>query len=168
VDIIYKTGDLTQATEPYIIHGCNAQGKMGSGVAKALMDRYPAVKEHYLENHAKHAEAGKRFLGTMHIGHTDTKRVIYNLITQEFYGYDGKLYASYEAIEQCMRALDNSMRCIKEAKGTTPHVAMPLLGCGLAGGDWSVVSEIVQKCSKHFQPVVYTLDGVVPGVTDTL
>jgi O-acetyl-ADP-ribose deacetylase (regulator of RNase III) len=168
VDIIYKTGDLTRAEEPYIIHGCNAQGRMGSGVAKALMDRYPAVRERYLEQHAAAQAAAREFLGTIHVGHGDAQRTIFNAITQEFYGYDGKLYASYDAIEQCMTALDQTMEDIALSTGETPHVAMPLLGCGLAGGDWTVVSEIVQRCSKHFQPVVYTLDGVVPGVTDTL
>ncbi len=164
MDIIYKVGDLTRAEEPYIIHGCNAQGAMGSGVAKALMDRYPSVREHYISMHRQSKKERKPFLGTMHIGHSDTERVIYNLITQEFYGYDGKLYASYEAIEQCMKALDESMHCMKAAQGSTPHVAMPLLGCGLAGGDWTVVSEIIQKCSKHFQPVVYTLEPMQTGV----
>ena len=157
MDIIYKVGDITRAEEPFIVHGANAQGAMGSGVAKALMDRYPTVREHYLVQHKASKKEGKPFLGTIHIGHSDTDRVIYNLITQEFYGYDGKLYASYEAIEQCMKALDESMRCIWDATGQKPHVAMPKIGAGLAGGDWDVISAIIKRASKHFQPVVYTL-----------
>ena len=139
---------------------------MGSGVAKALMDRYPAVRERYLEQHARAQEHKAIFLGTVHVGHMDMNHTIFNAITQEFYGYDGKLYASYDAIEQCMTALDDTMEDIGASTGSIPHVAMPLLGCGLAGGDWAVVSAIIEKCSKHFQPVVYTLDGVVPGVTN--
>ncbi len=34
--ITYKQGDLMKASETYIAHGCNAQGVMGSGVAKAI------------------------------------------------------------------------------------------------------------------------------------
>jgi O-acetyl-ADP-ribose deacetylase (regulator of RNase III) len=164
VDIIYKQGSILDAPEPYIIHGCNAQGRMGSGVAKALMERYPAVRERYLDLHDYFQLSGDPFLGTIHKVLTGGPHTVFNAITQEHFGYDGKLYASYDAIEQCMSALDETMREIGQDKGSIPHVAMPLLGCGLAGGDWSVVSAIVEKCSKHFQPVVYTLDGVVPGV----
>lgn len=163
MDIIYKTGSILEASEPYIIHGCNAQGKMGSGVAKVLMDAYPDVRERYLAHHAAASRANEPFLGTIHIGATE-KHTVYNAITQEFYGYDGKLYVSYGAIELCMNALDKAMATIEAKTGEKPHVAMPLLGCGLAGGNWSVVSGIIERCSRHFQPVVYTLDGVIPGV----
>lgn len=33
--IQYKTGNLLDTPDSYIVHGCNAQGVMGSGVAKA-------------------------------------------------------------------------------------------------------------------------------------
>jgi O-acetyl-ADP-ribose deacetylase (regulator of RNase III) len=163
VDIIYKQGSILDAPEPYIIHGCNAQGRMGSGVAKALMDRYPAVKERYLDLYEYHKLGEEPFLGTLHKVLTGGPHTVFNAITQDRYGYDGALYASYDAIEQCMTALDHTMGEIEASTGELPHVAMPLLGCGLAGGDWSVVSQIIEKCSTHFQPVVYTLDGVVPG-----
>lgn len=164
MDIIYKTGSILEASEPYIIHGCNAQGKMGSGVAKVLMDEYPDVKKRYLAAHARATEQGERFLGTLHIGVETQNYTVFNAITQEFYGYDGRKYVSYGAIELCMSELDKAMRTIEAKTGKMPHVAMPLIGCGLAGGDWSVVSHIIERCSQHFQPVVYTLDGVIPGV----
>ena len=158
MDIIYKVGNILEASEPYIIHGCNAQGRMGSGVAKALMDRYPEVREQYIKTHAEWpSDQGVPFLGSVHTVHTDGQ-VVFNAITQEFYGYDGKLYASYGAIELCMSALNKAMSSIEAHTGETPHVAMPLLGCGLAGGSWSVVSAIIERCSLHFQPVVYTLE----------
>ena len=34
MNIIYKQGDLLECSEQVIVHGCNAQGVMGSGVAK--------------------------------------------------------------------------------------------------------------------------------------
>lgn len=164
MDIIYKIGSILEATEPYIIHGCNAQGRMGSGVAKVLMDRYPEVRERYLDLYEYFQHGSEPFLGTIHKVQTQGRHTVFNAITQEHFGYDGKLYASYDAIRQCMTALDHTMADIEASKGETPHVAMPLLGCGLAGGDWQLVSAIVEHCSEHFQPVVYTLDGVVPGV----
>lgn len=164
VDIIYKQGSILEAPEPYIVHGCNAQGRMGSGVAKVLMDRYPAVRDCYLEKHEQYRADGVPFLGTVHTVKTGGPHLIFNAITQEFYGYDGGLYVSYEALEQCMNTINEALAPGTEATGVPAHVAMPLIGCGLAGGHWPTVAEIVERASTHFQPVVYTLDGVIPGV----
>ncbi|ESQ88967.1 hypothetical protein ABAC460_14395 [Asticcacaulis sp. AC460] len=45
--IIYKTGDLLEAPERVICHGCNAQGVMGSGIAVPIRNRYPMVFKAY-------------------------------------------------------------------------------------------------------------------------
>ena len=45
--IHYVTGDLLGATQKVIIQGCNAQGVMGSGVAKVIRERWPEVFETY-------------------------------------------------------------------------------------------------------------------------
>lgn len=45
MDII--TGDLLNITSGVIAHQVNCQNKMGAGVAKALYQRYPAVKSSY-------------------------------------------------------------------------------------------------------------------------
>jgi len=44
--MIYRQGDLVMAVEPIIIHGCNAKGVMGSGVAKAIRAYYPDAMMH--------------------------------------------------------------------------------------------------------------------------
>lgn len=35
-------------------------------------------------------------------------------------------------------------------------VAMSKIGSSLGGGDWKIISEIIEDESTHFQPVVYT------------
>ena len=40
----YKIEDITKATEQVIAHGCNCQGRMGAGVAKAIARKWPKVK----------------------------------------------------------------------------------------------------------------------------
>jgi O-acetyl-ADP-ribose deacetylase (regulator of RNase III) len=42
-------------------------------------------------------------------------------------------------------------------------VAFPLIGTGLGGGRWDVISAIIEANAKDFQPIVYSLDGVVPA-----
>ena len=51
MQIEYRTGDLLEAAEPVIVHGCNAQGSMGAGVARAIRDRYPAAYAAYRAAH---------------------------------------------------------------------------------------------------------------------
>ena len=42
-------GDLLKAKEKFIVHQCNAQGVMGSGVAKQIATLYPEAEKQYKE-----------------------------------------------------------------------------------------------------------------------
>lgn len=170
--IIYRPEGILDAEESYIIHGCNAQGRMGSGVAKVLFDRYPNVRSNYLEAYKACKDKGVPFLGTCHYC-INNPHVVVNAITQEFYGYDGKLYASYEAILDVFISLNDEAGVLNnkrdEIAGTMlgslppmPAVAMPLIGCGLAGGDWKVVRDIIELTATNYQPVVYLNGASAP------
>src|SRR5690242_10677704 len=43
--ITYKQGDLLEFSEDAFGHGCNCQSTMGSGVAKAVRAKWPAMYE---------------------------------------------------------------------------------------------------------------------------
>lgn len=45
--IRYIKGDLLETDAPVIVHGCNCQGVMGSGVAKQIKEKYFTVYEIY-------------------------------------------------------------------------------------------------------------------------
>ncbi len=93
--------DITTVYAPaFIAHGVNAHGVMGSGVAKALFEKWPEVKESYLKSF-KRGEKPK--LGEL-AGSCEPNFQLFiaNLVTQEKYGYDGKRYADPEAIERAM------------------------------------------------------------------
>lgn len=145
--IIYKEGDVCKAVEDIIAHGCNAQGKMGSGVAKAIRAKFP-------EAYAAYIEEDELELGTVITAFSNDK-IIANCITQEFYGNDGRLYADYDAIRRCMRELH---AILKEPKGfgaANLTVAMPKIGAGLAGGDWTIIEKIIEEEFTDVEPVVY-------------
>jgi O-acetyl-ADP-ribose deacetylase (regulator of RNase III) len=163
--IEYRPDGILDATERYIIHGCNAQGAMGSGVAKVLMDRYPNVRELYLGAHARAKKNNEKFLGTLHYCPNTPHHVI-NAITQEFYGRDGALYVSYEAVLDAFEKLnEEAVRADRpnELYPAMDAVAMPLIGCGLAGGDWNIVREIIETTAQNYQPVVYLNGAPVPA-----
>lgn len=153
-------GDITQASEFIIAHGCNAQGVMGSGVAKAIRKAYPKAYADYLHKY----ETDGLKLGDIVWSYTHNKpdlpaeflptRLIANCITQQHYGKDRKVYVNYEAIQTCMRQIDFINRAWYDS---IQKVAMPKIGAGLGGGDWSVISKIIEEEITSTEPVIYVL-----------
>ena len=56
-----------------------------------------------------------------------------------------------------MRQISSWAPQLQPTYDDTLHIAMPLIGAGLGGGDWNVISEIIEEESLKFQPVVYEL-----------
>lgn len=158
--IEYITGDLMSAPEPFIAHGCNAQGVMGSGVAKLIRDKYP---EAYTEYRAEYDRKGLAVGETVWVN--CGQHTVINAITQEFYGRDPDVvYVDYDGLATAMGMIDLVAVVLNASlePGHTTRVAMPLIGAGLANGSWTKIAEIIENESKYFQPVVYLLDGFVP------
>ena len=131
-------GDLIKSAEnkefDVILHGCNIFCTMGSGIARTIREKYP---EAYDVDCAT-ISGDRSKLGTI----THTVNVpdltIVNCYTQEKYGGGAnEVYADYDAIEKCLIA-------VKEKFGNK-KVGMPLIGAGLARGDWSIILPIIKK-----------------------
>ena len=134
----YIKGDITETELKYIAHGVNTQNVMGSGVAKALFTKWPEVKSDYHEFCKYHAKEG--LLGRVcyvHVECKDHQKIIANCFTQEHYGYDGKRYVNYSAIVSCFSTLRRTFG------GQGEILAIPKIGCGLAGGDWDIVEQLI-------------------------
>lgn len=131
----YIQSDITTTDLP-IAHGVNCQNKMGSGVAKALYTKWPEVKEKYHE----YCEYGppEGLLGRSQRVTIPNRLPIFNLFTQLNYGYDGKKYVSYKAIVDAVSKIQYF-----------GEIAVPKIGCGLAGGDWNVVSAILEEFEEE-------------------
>lgn len=149
--IKYVEGDLLLTDAPYILHGCNAQGVMGSGVAKAIRAKYPSAYSVYCLQHEK----GEAKLGAVTFALQDDGKTVLNAITQEFYGRDGKQYVNYNAVRDALQRIN--WWFVVMYTDNAPEVAMPKIGAGLGNGDWDVIAEIIEEESTNFKPVVYTL-----------
>ena len=149
--ITYKKGSITDATESIIVHGCNAQGKMRSGVAKVLREKWPeATWNVYSEKYDKNGLT----VGEVIFGKQDGK-IVANAITQEFYGYDGKLYLSYEGLKEALKIIDRTYFDI-DHDGYV-DIAMPRIGSGLAGGEWSIIEKIIQDNVINRDVIIYDI-----------
>lgn len=155
MSIKYIHGNLFDSQCNIIAHGCNCKGGFGSGLAGQIAKKWPRVREAYLEHHNIFGWK----LGDVQLVFCNDDfsfPIIANVATQEKYGYDGKLYADYEAIENGL------FQVFEYAKNKKYSIALPRIGCGLAGGDWDVVKEIIGYTSSVFPTVaveVYALPG---------
>ena len=131
IEIVH--GDILDTNVRCIAHQVNCQNKMGSGLAKAIYTKYPEVKRQYHSHCALYKPY--ELLRTIQEVHTSNK-IIVNCFSQLDYGYDGKLYTSYEAFEDCMyEIIKNHM-----------VVAMPYgIGCGLGGAQWDIIERILKN-----------------------
>lgn len=154
MSVVVIDGDLFETKANFICHQVNCQGRMGSGVAKQVKEKFPVVYRHYkalCDEDAKSREAlgftKSQLLGRVQIVYKEDylvgdknidTQVICNMFSQDHYGYNGKQYTDYEAFEKCLLQL-------KERVPAGETIAMPyLIGCGLGGGDWEKISGLIE------------------------
>lgn len=136
-------GNLLDTDLKYIAHGVNCQNRMGSGVAKAILTHYPNVKSEYHKFYEEvimspHIKSRNDLLGIVQPVEVRGGKTVFNLFTQENYGYDDKVYVDYSAIRKCFDIL-------LEKCDYVDKIAIPRIGCGLAGGDWDIVKQIINE-----------------------
>lgn len=136
-DLEIKIGDIVNCVEDAIIHQVNCVNAMGAGVAKALYIKWPQVKSEYHKfcNNKQPAT----LLGYIQIIQADGK-IIFNAFSQLECGCN-KVYTDYNAVEKCFELAFSQMSVYNIDRIAIPY----LYGCGLAGGDWNVVSELIKK-----------------------
>lgn len=135
---------LEKVSSGFIIHGCNAQGVMGSGIAKAVKSYYPEAYTKYMQ---VHESTGLRLGDIIPVKVTD-KLFIVNCITQEYFGKDGRRYVSYDAIDWCAKKV-NWLAAYSAKYDIEPIIHTPLIGAGLGGGDWGIIEMILLRTIKH-------------------
>lgn len=132
--IKYKQGNLLDVAEGVIVHGCNAKGVMGSGVALAVKTKYPKAYGAYKDFEAKH---GLRLASLSIVLVTPTLYVA-NLISQENYGRDTNIkYVSYGALHLGFEKL-------QEHFPLSASFHFPKIGSGLGNGDWNQISKLIE------------------------
>lgn len=112
-----------------IVHGCNCHCVMGAGIARIIKKTWPAAYQADLAT--KRGDRGK--LGTYSMAIVDGLTIV-NLYTQYNYTRD-KVDVEYPALEE-------GLKKVKEAF-TGLRIGLPMIGAGLAGGNWGIIKEII-------------------------
>lgn len=136
------SADLTTTHLAHIAHGCNAQSKMGSGVAKAIRAKWPEAYTAYVKGLEGHSASGVSPLGRDLWVHVDDgTRIIHNLITQEYYGRDGSKFARYIHIIDAINDIFSTFWEVKQ-------IAISRVGCSLGGLKWEIVEELLLEMEE--------------------
>jgi len=134
-------GDLVQLALAgefdVIIHGCNCLCTMGSGIAKTIREYFPKAYEIDQET----IKGDKNKLGKyscIKIERNDLKYLhIVNAYTQYKYANRNIQNADYDAIRSVMKKIKEDF--------TGLRIGYPKIGAGLAGGDWNIISKIIDE-----------------------
>lgn len=134
--IKYIDGDCLNMDVQMIAHQTNCMGVMGDGIAKSIVKKYPEINKEYVDLCKE-----SNILGTCQICKTNSGMLIANLFGQDHVSDRTHRATNYIALE---RACFQLYTYIKEHGVKT--ITMPyLIGCGLGGGNWKIVDEILNK-----------------------
>lgn len=152
-------GNLLTVTRGILVHGCNCQGVMGGGVALAVRETYPEAFERYRQ-HQTHVGLtlgdvvfAWNLKGTSYLGAAKQvlpsnsyssgmpqEVIVANALTQFNYGRDPQVrYVDYDAVA----AAFSRVKLVAQVTGLP--VCFPMLGAGLANGDWRVIEGVIEK-----------------------
>lgn len=127
--------DIFKHEAQCIIHQANCWCRMKSGVAAGINKYYPEAVE--ADNQTVVGDIEKMGKFTSATGKDG--KVIYNLYGQYKPGTDSRK-TDYEAFYSGLTLICKDIII----RGIT-HVSLPYnIGCGLAGGDWRIISNIIE------------------------
>lgn len=148
--MIEKHGDLFDTDAAYIGHGVNTQGMMGAGIAKTFRDQfhrnYAVYKRACIEDTLKPG-------GFLVVPEKDWDchlRLIVNFATQEQPGPD----ATYEWVMASFLAFAKQASEPNRLRLYGNRIAIPEIGCGIGGLEWSVV-ELIIRAIEAVYPIEF-------------
>ena len=130
--------DITTVPFGNIVHFVNCKGVWGAGLAAQLKQAHPEAFEKYKKDLAKE-KAPVFALGSTSTYRTkDGNKTIISCFTQYDTGVTSRK-TEYSAVRSCFLTLSKTY-------GFGANVYIPHgVGCGLGGGDWDIVSKIIER-----------------------
>lgn len=143
-------GNILNASEGIIVHGCNSVGQMAGGLAAQVANRYPEALGVYVEQYySRLTKAGKPYgldLGSITFTAVEDRKFIVNAVTQL---YPGSGTLSYAAIYQCFMAVRRMTEVVDLP------ILFPQIGAGIAGGNWDTIYEIIDTTVGDLDCTLY-------------
>ena len=137
--------DILTVEKGIICQQVNCQGVMGSGLAKSIRNKWPVVYAHYLyecKGDKDHPKTNPDFtlLGAHLFVAANQDISICNIFGQLNYGYDGKRYTDYSALNTAFFNIAQE----KDQLGKLDIYFPFNFGCERGGADWKIVSKMIE------------------------
>lgn len=134
-----------------ITHGCNCVCTMGAGIAPQMArtfgcDNYPLEELSTQGNIDKLGRIDWKYFPILNIDKSVLKNIVVINSYTQYLPAPWLKPLDYEALALCLRKINHIF------KGK--HIGLPQIGCGLAGGDWNIVKEIIQTELKDCNTTV--------------
>ena len=116
----------------------NCSNGYGAGLSGIIARRYPMVEKEYRKICVLYKP--EQLLGTVLFVNASKDLTVANLFAQLSYGRSrsNTIYTDYSAFESCIQQVCKSF--------PNSNIYVPEgIGCGLANGDWKLVSNILSK-----------------------
>ena len=138
-------GDLIELAKngkyDVIVHGCNCFHVMGAGIAKHIKREFPLA---YEMDVMKSKKGDRMKLGKFTYCYVPACDLyVINAYTQYRYGPVSRTpHLDYDALRKCFKRIKEKFG---RKMGRQNRFGIPLIGCGLAGGDKSKVIPIIEE-----------------------
>lgn len=147
---------IVESDTRVIAHVVNNHGRWGAGFSGNLSRKWPVVESYY--RNKSRWEKSEFKLGNVqwvYPDFDDETIVVVNMIAQNgIREKNNKVPIRYGALETCLEKLDRGAKAIGPS---TVH--MPMIGAGLAGGDWNKIYSMVKKTMVSQDVFIYEWDG---------
>lgn len=138
-----RQGNILKTDVEALVNTVNCVGIMGKGIALQFKQAFPANFEAYQKAcHTKEVRPGQMFIYPT--GSMLNPKYIINFPTKRHW----RDSSYYEDIKSGLKALIAEVR-----KLGIQTIAVPPLGCGLGGLDWSRVREMIKDAFKQLPEV---------------
>ena len=135
--------DLFLSSAKILVHQVNTEGVMGAGIAKTIKEKYPIVFQKYKTICQRFTV--EELLGKVQLVDTGEKKIC-NLFAESLNRkIEGNRRTDYDSFRNGLHSLFSKLE-----PNTT--IAMPYnIGCGLGGGDWKSIFQIIKETDELFQ-----------------
>lgn len=153
--IEYLTGDATSPTgsgNKLICHIVNNIGAWGAGFVLSLSAKWPQVEKDF-RWWASHGITANYFLSHTQYVQVEQNIWVANMVAQNgIRSNDNPHPLDYKALEICLTNVAAT------ARYENASIHMPRIGCGLAGGSWDKVGNLIEMTMKELPVTIYDLE----------
>lgn len=170
--IVYVKGDIFEYVPHYISnnqngcsvivpHVCNNIGAFGAGFVAAINKHYPIVKENYQLLSPQFLKQNLGYTQFVEVAHNKTydyKIIFANMIAQNgVLSNNNQRPLDYFALVKCMSSVNRYIENNFLNDSRPPQIHCPKFGCGLAGGNWSLIENLIEDIWHNQVVFVYSI-----------